>query len=835
MVVAPRESGPVRFVGLELTLFVVLCGSLLAVGSVHAWATLLVAGASAGLGCFALWRERLPTRAIVPVATCITLSGFTILQTVPLPRDLLALLSPRALEVWDQSLRPLGKTPQAWLPLSLDPGASWIEAAKWGGYAGLVATTAVLYRQRGGLSRLLLAIVACGFLSAVIALAHRVLDATHLYGLYQPKLAVTPWRVAPLLNPNNFAGYLNFSAFLGLGLLLGRRPPLPPVLLGLALILILAVSVLTGSRGAALSLLCGLIFLVVRLYSIPHVEPSTRGRWMRIAMLSGVVLGAIALAGLGGTRAAMNALLQKDFDKLSIILWVGPLLRDFPGFGIGRGAFETVFPAYRQGGGDLLFQFPENIVAQWLSEWGLLVGSLGLAALGWCLRPRWLELSGDIRRHGAHIGILVLVLHNLVDLSLEISSVATSVFAVLGALVGRAGRRSASELPLPSNIRWWTSGYALAMLGLSGAGYAWGAPGAVHERLELGKAYAGVGKSPTQAASLFERVLQAIRRHPGDPYFPLLAALTINKTGGNALPWLGLAIERDPQRGIPHYWLATLLFQRGLVEQGILHLRLAVSRDPTLRDEAAGPLLEQVKDLKQLMRAIPEGSTGQAFLVTLASRLKGNNHGGITQDALLRAAIARDPAAPRPRLLQAKILADALESPEDNRLCADQKRDDCLLLLDKDVQILSRGPELQLESALVRARQLGILNRHAEADDLLARRCSELQAPERCWRARVDAAMASKDPDRIERSMSAFLGTMCTGASDCAKAATTLGDIFAKNGDWLGALKYYRRAVREHPSKSTWSRLSRAARRANQPRRAQEAELRSHTGLPEIQ
>lgn len=829
-----RITDRVQLGHVKAGLALVVCGSILAVGAVHIPVALACAGASAALGCWAFRQGPLPRAATVPVCACLALACVCILQAIPLPRPLVSVLSPQALYVWDQSLRPLGRSAGSWVSLSLDPGASWVEAAKWGGFSAIVATAARLGQQRGGLNFIILTILGCGVLSAAIALFHRVLDIRLLYGIYEPKLAVTPWRVSPLLNPNNFAGYLNFSAMLGLGLLVGRRSPAPRPLLGLALIFVLAVSLLTGSRGATASFLCGLGLLLIQFYRTRSIlDQRARNGWVGVGMVASVAAGAIALAWIGGSAGSLKALGQKDFQKLAINLWVFPLLLDYPIFGIGRGAFETVFPSYRQGGGDLIYQFPENIVSQWLSEWGLLAGTLGLATFCWCLRPRWLNLGREIQRHAAQLAILTLVFHNLVDLSLELSSVSTSAFAVLGALSGSADRRlKATEEP-SVRLEVPALAYGIAMLVPIMAGYAFGTRSAVRERLELHEAYSTADRrSKPQANALLARVVDAIQRHPADPYFPLLAALLTPESSRRALSWIGLAIERDPQRGIPHYWLATTLFQQKMIEQGVLHVRLAVGRDVTLRDEAADLLLAHVEEMEPLLRAVPDGNNGQAFLLTLAERLKNKDRGALSRNEVLRTAIGRDPNAPRPRWLEGRALSEALERADDST-CARERRDHCLSLLRQDVAILSASPEFEVEAVVLRARYLRIIGQAAQADEWLESRCAELQAPTNCWRERVDAALASRDPTRTEEAMRAYLAVVCVETPQCAAAATEMGGLLAKRGDWTRALKYYQRAVREQPSKNSWRRFSRAARKASESEQAKEAEPRSHAAAPE--
>src|SRR5262249_61296143 len=76
------------------------------------------------------------------------------------------------------------------------------------------------------------------------------------------------------------------------------------------------------------------------------------------------VVGGSILAILGATRDTWTELLQKDLSKVEMLVWAKPLLRDHPWFGVGRGAFESVFPAYRFSPGHLVFTHAENFIGQ---------------------------------------------------------------------------------------------------------------------------------------------------------------------------------------------------------------------------------------------------------------------------------------------------------------------------------------------------------------------------------------------------------------------------------------------------------------------------------------
>lgn len=822
---SPR-SGSLTTYWREAALGCVVLAALLAVGSVHVAIAIPVAIASGAVASVLLWDEQLPSSAALPCGATLALALYSAAQAVPLPRRFVAFVAPEAADIWARSLQLLGGA-SAWIPLSLDPGATLVESAKWSGYAAILAGAAVVGRRRGAVA-VLAVVLAGGLLAALIASVHLALGATELYGVYEPKLAVTPWRVAPLLNPNNFAGYLNFAALIGLGLMLGRRPLVHPALLALGVAFLLAVSLLTGSRGGVASLLGGLVLLGVAFIR------SRRGRgWdaRSLAKLVGpvalVIVLALAFVVLGSGRGTSLGFSQESLEKLSISRWALPMLLDHPLFGVGRGAFETTFPAYRQGTGRMMYQYPENLVVQWLSEWGLIVGALALATFAWCLRPRRFRFSDDIRRQAAFVALLVLIAHNLVDLSLEVSGVATSFFAVLGALYGSAARglHSAVEPAVrPRELTWVP---VVVVTVLSGLALLFGQHPVLSERMELHAAYAATPlEQPHATKALLERVKAAIRRHPGDPYLPYLAGVLEARHGKDPVRWLNRAIERDPKRGQPYYMLSQLLFARGVLDQAWLHARLAVERQPELANALAEAAIARTTSMAQLANGIPEGEPGLKFLLALAKQAKQNGRGDVSEQAMLAEAMRRYPTAAQPLLFEAGVLATALELPDGGE-CDEGARASCLDRVAKNLQKLDRDTTASLEATLLRARYLVMLGRATEADDLLNRRCPELEAPVGCWRARVAIAAKTRDAARIGAASTAYLAMACETGEACGKATLAVGDLLAKEEDWLGAMKFYGNAAREYPSRAAWRRLARAATEAGHPLRAREAERRS--------
>src|SRR5262249_38791349 len=276
-------------------------------------------------------------------------------------------------------------------------------------------------------------------LAALTTVGHGLAGATRVFGLYQPEAVVSVWHVGPLLNPNNLAGYLNLGALAGLGLILTHTPPLPAWLAGVGVMLIVGVDVTSASRGGVLVLPLGVITLALinRKRSSGSDRSSSASSWlMGIAVVGGSIL-----AILGATRDTWTELLQKDLSKIGMLVWAKPLLRDHPLFGVGRGAFESVFPAYRFAPGNIVFTHAENFIGQWASEWGVPVTLAALIAFGWAFMPGRLGATRSAGAAGAWVGVLILLVQNMFDLGLEVPGVCIAMVVVLGSLWGDGRRR----------------------------------------------------------------------------------------------------------------------------------------------------------------------------------------------------------------------------------------------------------------------------------------------------------------------------------------------------------------------------------------------------------
>ena len=453
---ATGGTAPARL-GLEdWALALVLAATLLAVGGIHPIIALLFGGASGIVLWVSTGRWGLARRGEAPeeddatrarakeragTIPCLSvaflwLAFISLLQTLPLPMRLLSFLSPSAAAIWAESLRPFGEPGPSWATLSLAPEATRTEAVKWAAYAALAW---VGHRAaRRSLSWLAVLTLGLALLAAGATAAHGLTGAGKLYGLYETSVSYPRWRMGPLLNANHLSGYLSIGVFAGLGLLFEQRGKKPEVRAALLLAIgtLAGGVVLLGSRAAIALLAVSLLGTVGVQLSRAHKERDERAKRTAWVLLAIVGVG-VVLPIVGYQEEIIEGFAHKNYAKLVVAEDCVALIRDFPACGVGRGAFEGVYFAYRSIGSFSVWTHPENIFVQWLTEWGILGTLVGIGLVVAAVR------RGRIRRLRTvasflGVGILVVLAQNMVDFSLELPAVMGLVAVLAGAILSSA-------------------------------------------------------------------------------------------------------------------------------------------------------------------------------------------------------------------------------------------------------------------------------------------------------------------------------------------------------------------------------------------------------------
>jgi thioredoxin-like negative regulator of GroEL len=281
---------------------------------------------------------------------------------------------------------------------------------------------------------------------------------------------------------------------------------------------------------------------------------------------------------------------------------------DFPLAGAGRGAFLAAFPPYQTQPDVWTYTHPENIAAQYLTEWGLPVGALALLGLLFVLGRAALRPPIRAYNAAAIAAAFALLLQNTVDFSLEYLGAALPFIAVLAVVreVGAVGdrervrRRSHPRLRLPGPV--W---FALPLATV--AVLVWVYPRAAAQDLD---AESGRFRLYAAADEYHPRMLddarEAFARHPADYFLPYLAGLHLARSGhGSPIAFWNQALRLRPNSSAVHYavatWLARFPATRG---QAAGEFGLAVRCRPDVLPHAADAVA----------RVLPEFSRTEEFV-----------------------------------------------------------------------------------------------------------------------------------------------------------------------------------------------------------------------------
>lgn len=349
------------------------------------------------------WAFPRPLRALD--AALVTSLAAIAFQLVPLPRAVVAWLSPRAEAV--RSAVSLAPLPEGWLPLSLDPPAT---AQALGNLALATLTYWVaraVFSAGGGVRRYCRALAGLGAVAAVVAAVQRAIDPTLVLGLVRVGGFGTPF--GAFVNRNHFAAWLLMIVALSAGYFAaharihladqrGWRNQVRTILtsgglLTLACVaLMLVVLLLTLSRSAAIGM--GAAAVTAWLLARHRVAFDRRSTLVILGLAGAAILVGSAFVDLD----AWADRLQHSFGdagqaRSRLVIWreTLPMMRDFWLTGTGAGAYGTGILVYQQSrtwiphlAGWTYFNQAHSHYVQVAAEGGLLLvlpAAAGLAAL----------------------------------------------------------------------------------------------------------------------------------------------------------------------------------------------------------------------------------------------------------------------------------------------------------------------------------------------------------------------------------------------------------------------------------------------------------------------
>ena len=437
-----RHTLPSRFAFLVICVAIVL--SALAYGTVHYWALGLFN--LGGLTILVLW----------------VLDGWR-LESLRISRNWLQLPLLGALLLGLIQLLPLreissgGATTIALVnTLSLDPHSTRLVLVQIATLLIYFAATLVFVDTPHRLHLLVRTIMVFGFLLAIFGLTQSFTSPTKVYWIRELNQSTA---FGPFINRHHFAGYMELTIALPLGLLFAGAVEKEKRIIYLFVAGLMGVAlVMTASRGGIISLVAEIMFLVV--VTAIWRKPSERrrrtssnplkrfaGRFgLAGALLAGLFLGVMLLGGEFSINRFIDSVNTDDPTTGRAHFWTVTLdvIKAHPYLGTGLGAFSVVYTKYDTRNGLFRLEQAHNDYLQVLSDGGIIGG---LIALSFVVLLFYKALqrarSRDDFRRGVALaslsGCFAVLVHSFFDFTLHTTSNAL-LFLVLAALATMNGR-----------------------------------------------------------------------------------------------------------------------------------------------------------------------------------------------------------------------------------------------------------------------------------------------------------------------------------------------------------------------------------------------------------
>src|SRR5947209_8403960 len=430
-----------RFIILMLCLAVVT--TTLAFGTVHSWA-LAVFALSAGV-VLALWMLDAWRTRVLRVS-----KNFLQLPLVGLFAVGLVQLLPLG------GAQDLGSAAPA-RPLSFDPYATRFVLVELAGLVVYFAAALAFVDSPKRLRLVARLVVVFGFLLGVYGLMQHFLNPTTIFWIRQPPQALP---FGPYINRHHFAGYMELTLAMPLGLMFAGAVERDRVLLYAFASAMMAIAlVMTNSRGGILSMVCEILFLAAlaatarrrgRREEVEEAGGRARSAALTVglgfAMIVAVFVGVLYFGGEDALSRLVGSVNADDPTTGRAHFWQGAvgIVRDHPLVGTGLGAFGAVYPRYDTANGTYRLEQAHNDYLQTLTDAGAVGGLLGLVFLAALFLQGVRRMqSHDRFRRGVALGALAgcsgALVHSFFDFTLHTTANAL-MFLLLAALATADGR-----------------------------------------------------------------------------------------------------------------------------------------------------------------------------------------------------------------------------------------------------------------------------------------------------------------------------------------------------------------------------------------------------------
>ena len=438
-----RHTLPSRFAFLVICVAIVL--SALAYGTVHYWA----------LGLFNLGGLTIMVLWVVDAWQ---------LGNLRINRNALQLPLLGALVLGLVQLLPFGEVTAAGSAgfglansLSFDPHSTRLVLVQLATLLIYFSATLVFVDTPHRLQVLVRTITIFGFCLALFGLTQSFTSPTKVYWIRELNQSTA---FGPFINRHHFAGYMELTIALPLGLLLAGAVDKEKRILYLFVAGLMGVAlVMTASRGGIISLIAEILFLVAvtaiwRKQSERERRRSRSGRLKRIAaragiatgLLVGLFLGVVLLGGEFSINRFIDSVNTDDPTTGRAHFWSVTLniIKAHPFIGTGLGAYGVTYTQYDSRNGLYRLEQAHNDYLQVLSDAGIVgaVLALSFVVLLFYKALQRAKSRDDFRRGVALAGLsgcFGVLVHSFFDFTLHTTSNAL-LFLVLAAMATVNGR-----------------------------------------------------------------------------------------------------------------------------------------------------------------------------------------------------------------------------------------------------------------------------------------------------------------------------------------------------------------------------------------------------------
>lgn len=341
--------------------------------------------------------------------------------------------------------------------LSFDPYATRLVLVQLATLLIYFSATLVFVDTPHRLHVLVRTIMIFGFCLALFGMTQSFTSPTKVYWMRELNQSTA---FGPFINRHHFAGYMELTIALPLGLLFAGAVDREKKLLFIFIAGLMGVAlVMTASRGGIISLVAEVIFLalVTAIWRKPSEERRRRTRsWLKnvavraglaAALLVSLFIGVLMLGGeMSINRLIVDSVNTNDPTTGRAHFWSVTLeiIKAHPLLGTGLGAFGVVYTRFDSRNGLFRLEQAHNDYLQVLSDGGIIGAALALAFVGLLFyRGSVRAGSRDDFRRGIALaslgGCFAVLVHSFFDFTLHTTSNAL-LFLVLAALATLNGR-----------------------------------------------------------------------------------------------------------------------------------------------------------------------------------------------------------------------------------------------------------------------------------------------------------------------------------------------------------------------------------------------------------